>query len=321
VPSKPSRHHWIVLLAAPPLVWAVFVAGQYLWVFLRVNNSLAVVAGTPDATGIYLYRWGSLYRLTPQTISPLSMAWSPDANTIAFTFRGSAPDTGIHIGILDIGSRQYRTVHSLDCGDDHRCGWPTLAWSPDGRVIVFTARDSPGGAFDLYLLDVQTQTVSTLPVSIGGTEEQSVGTISIRWTPGPFPLASACFHDQRNISHCYVYGLSARLSDVVFLFEGANAQWLEDGDTIVYDCFDQVAWGPTRLCAYSVEASTLRLITEGTDSLDWSTDGRFSIGFDGGGEGEATYIAIYNAVLDKVYRFKAPTWPRLQWVSMYWSPR
>jgi Tol biopolymer transport system component len=91
---------------------------------------------------------GEPRRLTKDPREDFAPAWSPDGQTIAFLRRAGASDELIFLGV---GSGTERKAGELQHGDRHR-----LAWTQDGRGLIFSDRPAPGGAWMLYRLNIAT---------------------------------------------------------------------------------------------------------------------------------------------------------------------
>lgn len=81
-------------------------------------------------------------------------AFSPDGKTVAVLDSTGAL---ISIRLVDSITRQEETVFSKKGADLSSSG---ITWSPDGQKLLFDMRDSSGYRNDLFLLDLETSTLS-----------------------------------------------------------------------------------------------------------------------------------------------------------------
>jgi Tol biopolymer transport system component/DNA-binding winged helix-turn-helix (wHTH) protein len=102
----------------------------------------------------------ALVRLTDDPGIDLAPVWSPDGTRIAFQRYSEAGDCRILI-VPGAGGAE-RDLGS--CGKSQN---PDLAWSPDGRVLAFSDRDSDAESFGIYLLEVESGSKRKL-ISPGG---------------------------------------------------------------------------------------------------------------------------------------------------------
>jgi len=111
------------------------------------NIAFKRVSDLPDVSGIYIKQIGSehLLQLTKST-TDFSPVWSPDSLFIAFSRYAGAEH---HIYIVSAIGGTERRLHT------GAPAHPPLSWSPDGKFIAFTAKDSDRNTYSINLLSVQ----------------------------------------------------------------------------------------------------------------------------------------------------------------------
>ena len=112
---------------------------------------------------------GPPLRLTTDSLPDYGPAWSPDGRYIAFL--RDSQENGAVILIPALGGPE-RKIGEINKGVSELPG-PYLAWSPDGKSLVISDRDSTTGPFALFLLLIETgekrRLTSPPPTLVGDT--------------------------------------------------------------------------------------------------------------------------------------------------------
>jgi dipeptidyl aminopeptidase/acylaminoacyl peptidase len=125
------------------------------------GQSLAFAAER-DAPGRYgVYRvdaaGGDIERLAGHEPGQCTiMRWSPDGRRLALTRTWDYSHGGI--GVLDLASREERTLLAIDAAADHRA----LGWTGDGRALLVSSNATPDGTYGVARLDVESGAVTWL---------------------------------------------------------------------------------------------------------------------------------------------------------------
>lgn len=80
----------------------------------------------------------------------MEIAWSPDGNTIAFTFAVLGDDAHIELRQVDLRTQKEVTLVSLPPQQEMK----TFAWSPDSRAILYTVVDSTKNISQIMRVDL-----------------------------------------------------------------------------------------------------------------------------------------------------------------------
>jgi acylaminoacyl-peptidase len=167
---------------SPDGKWIAFVDSQ------DSKNNIAIVR--PDGTGL---RTLSDFRIaTPQDVDLWEhswgrLTWSTDSRLVATAVSGTPPHYEKHsdIWIWDIETRVHRVISTGSLG-----AVMDPAWSPDGKTIVFSAREGDGDN-DLWRVPADGGRVSQL-TTIPGSESQPA------WSPDGKHLAFLWDTDSRH---------------------------------------------------------------------------------------------------------------------------
>lgn len=210
------------------------------------RGEIAVVR--PDGSG--------LTRLTRNSRTDASPAWSPDRRQIAF-YREPQPRQTGQVWLMDAnGQHQRRLTRLLRIQS-----FGELDWAPNGRAIVFKAFASrQGGATDLWLANVRTGAVTRLTSS-------PVSEAWPAWSPDGRWIA---FSTENRLKPYRIWRLSLATRHAVELTHGPAADsypaWSPDGRQIAFT-------RAGRLATMNADGSHVRVLRLfGTDP-SWSPDG------------------------------------------------
>jgi dipeptidyl aminopeptidase/acylaminoacyl peptidase len=85
-----------------------------------------------------------------------TVRWSPDGRRLALTRTWDYSHGGI--GVLDIASREERTILPVDPAADHRA----LGWTCDGLALLVSSNATPQGTYGVARVDAETAAVTWL---------------------------------------------------------------------------------------------------------------------------------------------------------------
>ena len=116
----------------------------------------------PDVSGIYIKQIGSehLLQLTRNT-TDFSPAWSPDGRFVAFSRYANAAHE-IYM-VSAIGGTERKLYSGAPAH-------PPLSWSPEGKLVAFTAKDLNQNTYSINLLSVES--LETRKLSAPSAEQQ-----------------------------------------------------------------------------------------------------------------------------------------------------
>ncbi len=177
-------------------------------------------------------------------------AWSPDGQTLAFV-RGGAEGPAL-CTIPSLGGA-VRTLHGVSSLVDG------LDWSPDGKTLVYAARDEASGEYRLHRLNLADLTVQVLPPF----REAQAGDFMPRFSPDGRQLAWMSM-DQDGACVVVVGSASGEASDFVTepLTGVQGLAWASDGRSVVYSASPG---GYFRLWQTELETGQVSLIPTGGD--------------------------------------------------------
>lgn len=190
------------------------------------GTRVAFVRREPGAASsdIYLKQRSAetVLRLTDDAAWNAWPAWSPDGQNIAYVAGGQEGAAIWTVPALGGPPRRLLAMASFVEG---------LDWAPDGGSLAYAARDSAGGDFRLFRLDLHDLTVRSLPAAA----PDAAGDFQPRFSPDGRRLAWQGV-DQAGISHLFVGerdGSAARRV-TVGLTGVQGLAWTADGAALVY---------------------------------------------------------------------------------------
>jgi len=185
---------------------------------------------------------GPPLRLTSNPAEDYSPAWSPDGRFIAFV-RDLSREKSAVLVIPALGGPE-RQVAEIPNFSVAQLPIPNLAWSPDGKWLAISDRDSPTAPFGLALLSVETTEKRT----ITSPPAQTIGDSAPAFSPDGRALAFSRWSDFA-IGDLYMLNLSG-LSEAKgtiearrLTFDNTGAYspaWTPDGREIVFTVRDSI---------------------------------------------------------------------------------
>ena len=186
---------------------------------------------------------GPPLRLTSNPADDYSPAWSPDGRFIAFV-RDLSREKSAVLVIPALGGPE-RTIAEIFNPSVAQLPIPNLAWSPDGKWLAVSDRDSPTAPFGLALLSVETTEKHKLTFP----QAQVLGDGAPAFSPDGRALVFSRWTDF-GIGDLYLLDLSSppegpkatgEARRVTFDNSGANSPaWTADGREIVFTNRDAV---------------------------------------------------------------------------------
>ncbi len=122
---------------------------------------------------VYVTRLGAQdpLRLTTDEAADLGPAWSPDGSQIAFFRQRDLLHGDIYV-VPALGGPERKVLEVSSNFMIAGLQAPLLAWTPDGKQLVFTGQTDDAGdigtGFDFYLFSLETGAVRALPIAGDG---------------------------------------------------------------------------------------------------------------------------------------------------------
>jgi Tol biopolymer transport system component len=170
---------------------------------------------------------GQPHRVTTHPGLDISPTWSPDGNSIAF-LRYAPNESGIYK--VPILGGVEKKLHALRV-DNIIEYFPTLDWSPNGKLMAFSDKPSSDSSFCIYALTVQNQNVKKLtspPLGI-------IGDVVAKFSPDGKMLAIIRTNAYAS-SNIYILGLKdSKLQRLTFDNDQIrDLAWTGDGNEVIY---------------------------------------------------------------------------------------
>ena len=129
--------------------------------------------GGGDNLDVYVMRLGAQdpLRLTSDGAADLGAAWSPDGRQLAFIRQRGLLSGDLYV-VPALGGPERKVLEVRSNFMIAGRTAPLLAWTPDGKQLVFTGQTDDEGdiatGFDFYLLSLETGDVRALPITGDG---------------------------------------------------------------------------------------------------------------------------------------------------------
>ena len=292
----------IVILALIAILVGFFLMNQFLpWFYYPTEVAVHGHGGKYDEA-IYLYnlRLNKLSRLTPENVMALHPSWSPNSKELAYIYRIGDIETGIQI-IKDLNDTTkvitpltIGPTGSYDIWDWHS----RLAWSPDGKQILFNAF-SQQGEEALYMLNIEGGDVQRLSIPLDPTSRYF---LNLAWSPSATPVIEV---------NMKLYLVDLEKQQLKYLADGVYPFWSPDGKELTYFCVSP----RLILCGIKSDGTGKRIISQNTSKnvdteggISWSPDGRFLAYFETHGESGPAYLILLDLKTGLLHRVYKANW-------------
>jgi eukaryotic-like serine/threonine-protein kinase len=169
-------------------------------------------------------------RLTTDPALSVAPAWSPDGRTIAFT-RSTIEHSAVYL-IPALGGQERKLADASQPGWQ----WPTLSWSPDGKMLAYpsvgkTTLPSQLPPAQIHLLNVETLSNRVLPYPAADCTIAA----SAAFSPSGDQLAVFCAVSF-GIGSIYIQSVDGQSSRKLVPVEGnmSGLDWAADGKSVIY---------------------------------------------------------------------------------------
>lgn len=160
-------------------------------------------------------------QLTHPPLAPMIVRWSPDGKRIAFMGKAPGRPWKIYVVSTEGGSPQQLLQGDRNEADPN--------WSPDGRSLMFghppDYMAEPGLPKAIYVIDLRTRQVSTLP----GSE----GLFSPRWSPDGHHVVAMPL----NQTKLMIFDFTTRKWTELARHSPENPAWSRDGRLVYFQAF------------------------------------------------------------------------------------
>ena len=226
--------------------------------------------------GIFLYNrvFHIFTRITPQNMLVFSPAWSPDGKKLAFVYSNN-DYVYFHIALLDISSGKIESLVDKGISDYLFNRDTALAWSPDGKQLLFDAASDTCHALFLYQLDQRNFHPLNIQFCKSKTGD-SVELVSLSWSPGDAPLIGISYQGYYYYTDD-IYLLKPPFTRSAWVIQGSDPVWRPGTDEFSYICKNPEKPYHNSLCIYStgLEKSNEIFADYTYDHYAWSPDGQF----------------------------------------------
>lgn len=302
-----------VLWAFIFIIFLTIITSSYLGPYFNIyNGRLAVIRIEPSGdTAIYLlYPYINYWkRLTPNEMTPFQMSWSPDGQTIAFSYgiydeNGTPLEGGI--ALINMSDEEIEKVYITPENGE---ALNIFTWSSDGKELIFDSYKN-GYLTAFQKLDIKTKRITSIRVPETAQFKGYVNSFIVT-SQDEFVIENG---------NGLIYSASGDLQNVKLVSKGENLFLTSKGENVTFFCHRM----DLNLCGLDVETSIVSKVTSErkfvgyiTDA-SWSQDKRYLVYLQNGGEGDPVYLKMLDFLNDKTYTIlKSRNIIHVAWYSDY----